>query len=112
MPIKDGLLCPAKTAARAGRRRNVHVCAHHVGQRQCISLQPRALLSSVSVVCLCTSNTKHYLPSSAFNDRFFVLISSFEFSFWLPCLKCIHLLFMTLKQLAADKSQAFMSGGV
>lgn len=35
------LFCPAETAARVGRR-NVHVCVHHVGQRQCMSLQPRA----------------------------------------------------------------------
>lgn len=97
MPITDGLLCPAETAARAGRRRNVHVCAHHVGQRQCISLQPRALLSSVSIVRLCTSNTKQYLPSSAFDNRLLMLISSSEFSFWLPSSKCIHLVLMTLK---------------
>lgn len=90
----------------------MHVCAHHVGQRQSISLQPRTLLSSVSVVCLCTSNNKHYLPFSAFYNRVFLLISSSEFSFWLPCSKCTHLVLMTLKQLAADKSQARMSGGV
>lgn len=44
MLIKDSLLCPAEAAARAGRRKNLNVCVPHVGQRQCISLQSRALL--------------------------------------------------------------------
>lgn len=56
--------------------------------------------------------TKHYLSSSAFNKKFFVLVSSFEFSFWLPCSNCIHPVLMTLIQPVADKPQACASGGV
>lgn len=52
------LLCPAETAARIGRR-NVHVCVHHVGQRQCISLRPRACchLSALYACVQATPNT-------------------------------------------------------
>lgn len=62
---------------------------------------------STAVICWCHKPVyKHHqtlLPSSAFNNRFFVLISSSEFSFRLPCSKRVHLVLMTLEQLAADK---------
>lgn len=83
MSVSHGLLCPGETAARAGRRRNVPVCVHHVGQRQLLSLQPywKAPLSSLSFICLHTSNTTHDVLLGVFDNRFLVLIS-YEFSFW------------------------------
>lgn len=79
---------------RAGRR-NVHVCVHHVDKGS-VFLSAKSMLSFVSIVRLYTSNTKHYLPHSAFNNMFFMLIFSSKFSFLLPCSECIHLVFMIL----------------